>query len=233
MIFAAGLGTRLKPLTDTIPKALIPVKGVPMLEIMMRRLIQHGVKEVVVNVHYLYREIERFLQINNNFGIQIHISYEKEAILETGGGLWVARKWLRGDVPFFVCNADIFTDIDFTKLLETHLHSDAIATLAIRNRESSRQLLFDDTLRLCGWRNSKVGKSIIPVVKENLTSYAFSGIHVISPSIFDTCAREGKFGLIDWYLDICANHPISGYIHNQDTWIDIGSIQSLNEANAL
>ncbi len=233
MIFAAGMGTRLRPLTDTIPKALVPVKGVPMLEIMIRRLILHGITEAVVNVHYLGGEIEKFLLSKNNFGIDIHISNEKDELLDTGGGLWKARQWLQGDESFFLCNADIYTDIDFAKLLLCHKNNNAMATLAIRNRQSSRVLLLDDKKRLCGWRNNNDNRSIVPVYVSELTPYAFSGIQVIHPSIFDTCTRKGKFGLIEWYLDICATHPIFGYLHNEDVWIDIGSARALEEANAL
>lgn len=232
MIFAAGMGTRLRPLTDTLPKALVPVKGVPMLEIMIRCLITHGVDGIVVNVHYYAEMIIEFLHKHDNFGIDIKISNEKDMLLETGGGLWNARRWLHGEESFFVCNADIFTNIDFTKLYQAHHDSGAMATLAVRNRNSSRELLWDGDMQLCGWRNNKEGKSIVPVPKVDLKPYAFSGIQVISPKIFDTCKRKGKFGLIDWYLDICPQNKILGYKHDSDIWIDIGSTKALEDANA-
>lgn len=233
MIFAAGKGTRLKPITDTIPKALVEVAHIPMLQHTIQNLIVAGVSEIIINVHYLAPKILEFLKMNNNFGITIHISDESDELLETGGGLLKAKDFLKDSIPFFLCNVDVFTNIDYKKLYNSHLKNNAIATLAVRKRDSSRVLLFNSNNRLCGWKNILTQKSIIPIPSDDLSSFAFSGIHVIDPNIFDTCKREGVFSMIDWYLDICANHVIKSYLHDYDIWIDVGTTEALEKANRI
>lgn len=246
MIFAAGLGTRLKPLTDTCPKALVKVGDKPMLQHTIEHLIKHGFDEIIVNIHYLGNQIREFLQQHNNFGIRIEISDETEEVLETGGGLWKVRHFFNDDKPFLICNADIFTNIHLEKFYQQHLHSNAIATLAVRNRVSSRYLLFDDDNILFGWENVKTHEVRIPRkiplhVKEKLAQhetyplheFAFSGYHIISPEIFKYNNKEGKFSMIDWYLDICRDHIIKAFRHNDDIWIDIGSQEELIKANTI
>ncbi len=236
MIFAAGLGTRLKPLTDNCPKALIPVDGKPMLQMVIEQLKRFGFDEIVVNIHYLGEHIRQFLEQHQSFGIRIEISDETDEILETGGGLWKARHFFDDGKPFLLCNADILTNIHLEDFYKQHLENRALATLAVRNRQSSRYLLFDEQDVLCGWENSKTDEQIIPRLsseKISLLRYAFSGYHIISPEIFSFCNRTGKFSMIDWYLDVCGFKIIKAYHHDQDIWMDIGSVQQLQKANEL
>lgn len=246
MIFAAGLGTRLKPLTDNCPKALIKVGDKPMLQHTIEHLIKHGFNEIIINIHYLGNQIVDFLKQHNKFGIRIEISDETDEILETGGGLWKARHFFYDDKPFLVCNADIFTNINLTNFYNVHLQSNHMATLAVRNRTSSRYLLFDDDNILFGWENIKTHEVRIPrnipiqlkmKLKEHETyplhEFAFSGYQIISPEIFRHNHREGKFSMIDWYLDICRHHTIKAFQHNDDIWIDIGSQEQLTKANTV
>ena len=155
MIFAAGLGTRLRPLTNDRPKALVEVKGTPLLEITIKRLIHFGVREIIINVHHFADKIEAFLKKNKNFGIRIVTSHETERPLETGGGLKKAAWFFNDGQPFIVCNADILSDIDLKKMYEMHCKSDAISTFAIQKRDTSRYMLHDTEGVLCGWLNTK------------------------------------------------------------------------------
>jgi NDP-sugar pyrophosphorylase family protein len=244
MIFAAGLGTRLKPLTDTCPKALVKVGDKPMLQHTIEHLIQHGFDEIIINIHYLGNQIKDFLEQHHNFGIRIEISDETNEILETGGGLLKAQHFFDDEMPFVLCNADVFTNINLTGFYEYHQENKALATLAVRNRKSSRYLLFDDNDILFGWENVKSNEVKIPrkipaEIKAKLKDFetyplhefAFSGYHIISPEIFKHNQRDGKFSMIDWYLDICNQHTIKAYHHDNDVWIDIGSPEELQKAN--
>ena len=246
MIFAAGLGTRLKPLTDNCPKALIPVGGKPMLQIVIEQLKKYGFNEIILNVHYLAEQIYDFVEQNNQFGIKISFSDETDKLLETGGGLWKARDFFDDGKPFLLCNADVLTNINLEKFYQSHLQSNAISTLAVRERNSSRYLLFDDDDILFGWENVKTHEVKIPRKISNLKSQisnpdyqhplherAFSGYHIISPEIFKTCKRDGIFSMVDWYLDICNDHTIKCFHHNDDIWIDIGSPEQLEKANEV
>lgn len=236
MIFAAGLGTRLKPLTDNCPKALIPVGGKPMLQIVIEQLKRYGFNEVIINIHYLGGHIRQFLEHHHSFDIRIEISDETDEILETGGGLWKARHFFDDGKPFLLCNADVFTNIRLDKFYQSHLQNNAIATLAVRNRRSSRYLLFNDEDVLCGWQNNKTNEQIIPRLsaeKNSLHTFAFSGYHIISPEIFKHKDRSGKFSMTDWYMAICGSEDIKAYHHDDDVWVDIGSEQQLQHANEL
>ena len=170
MIFAAGLGTRLKPLTDNCPKALIPVGGKPMLQIVIEQLKKYGFNEIILNVHYLAEQIYDFVEQNNQFGIKISFSDETDKLLETGGGLWKARDFFDDGKPFLLCNADVLTNINLEKFYNAHVQSNAISTLAVRERNSSRYLLFDDEDILFGWENVKTHEVKIPRKISNLKS---------------------------------------------------------------
>ena len=254
MIFAAGFGTRLKPLTDTCPKALVKVGEKPMLQHTIEHLIKHGFNEIIINIHYLGNQVIDFLQQHNNFGIRIEISDETDLILETGGGLLKAKHFFDDGKPFLVCNADVFTNINLTNLYDFHIENSPTATLAVRNRKSSRVLLFDDKNRLCGWQNFKNEEVKFPsVFSDSITHYfdaeneifndvqfnsikqakqlAFSGYQIISPEIFNHQTRSGIFSMIEWYIDICAQQTILAYEHDDDSWIDIGSPEQLQKAN--
>ena len=194
MIFAAGMGTRLKPMTDNTPKALIPINGRPMLEHVILKLKDAGFHQIVINVHHLGDQIIDFLATNNNFGVQIHISDERDYLLDTGGGIKKAAKFLQGNEPFLVHNVDIMSNVDLKKLYDCHLETNPVATLLVSKRNTSRYLLFNKESRLCGWRNHETGevKSYYPDFDpKQYNEYAFSGIHVISPKIFDKDEANG------------------------------------------
>ena len=235
MLFAAGLGTRLRPLTNDRPKAMVAVKGKPLLQWSIEKLIGAGCEEMIINVHHYADMIIGFLRANNNFGIRIEISDEREKILETGGGLKKARWFFDDDAPFLVCNVDVLSDIDLVKLYKKHLSTNATATLAVRQRATSRYLLFDQKNNLVGWKNEKTGeiKSYLTVEQLNnrlAKKMAFSGMHVLSPRIFEFMLNEDKFSIIDVYLRAMKSEPIFGYPHDQDFWLDVGKPGALKTA---
>lgn len=234
MIFAAGIGSRLKPLTDNMPKALIPVNGKPMLEHVILKLKAFGFDQIVINIHHLGEQIIDFLKANNNFGIQIFISDEKDYLLDTGGGLKKAQQFLQGDEPFLIHNADIISDIDLKKLYDSHLENNPLATLLVSQRETSRYLLFDKSNKLCGWRNRKTGeiKSFYPYFDpSHYQEYAFGGIHVLSPQIFDWLQEwTGRFSIINFYLSVCAKTNIRAYVAEDLHLLDIGKPETLAQA---
>jgi NDP-sugar pyrophosphorylase family protein len=223
MILAAGLGTRLRPITDTLPKALVIVDGRTLLEGAILHLAAYGVKEIIVNVHHFAGQVVQYLHQNNNFGMDITISDESDQLLDTGGGLKKASAYFKGYAPFFVRNVDIVSDLDLSKLMEYHRHSHAIVTLAVRKRETSRYFLFNRDHRLCGWKNLKTGEEIL--AGETLTTpemFAFSGIQVISPEIFNLITETGKFSLTGLYLRLATDQLIKGFIDDGSIWRDIG-----------
>ena len=232
MLFAAGLGTRLKPLTDKIPKALAVVAGKTLLERAITHLASYGVNYIVINIHHHGDQIIEFLQNRVNFSLDIHISDETAELLETGGGLMKAANHFSGNEPFVVINADVISNINISKMMDVHKTKNAFATLALRNRpESSRQLLFDENGQLCGRINRSKNERIISIDKPCLSEKAFSGIHILSPKWFELTTQQGKFSIIDSYLDLCKNNTIQAYSHDEDYWFDVGSLEKLNEAN--
>ncbi len=230
MIFAAGKGTRLKPLTDKIPKALVEVCGVPMLERSILHLKKYGVSDIIVNVHHFADQILNFLERKNNFGLHIEISDERDSLLETGGGLKNASWFFSENEDFILINSDIITDLNLKRLIDAHQQKNALATLVVRNRKSSRCFLFDHQMRLSGWKNFKENKEIRFGAHSELLSYPFSGIHIINSSIFKLMNQEGRFSIVDTYLELCTSQPIYGYQDHDSTWFDIGDVAKLREA---
>lgn len=234
MIFAAGLGSRLKPLTDTTPKALLPIAGKPMLERIILKLKAAGFDEIVINIHHLGRQILDFLGARDNFGVKIYISDEQDYLLDTGGGIKKAACFLEGDEPFLVHNVDILSNVDVRKLYDTHLQTKSLATLLVSKRDTSRYLLFNKEEKLCGWRNRETGevKSFYPYFDpEQHTEYAFGGIHVISPEIFHWMEEwTGKFSIINFYLSICAKTTIQAFPAANLRLLDIGKPDTLKKA---
>ena len=238
MIFAAGLGTRLKPLTDHTPKALIPVGGIPMLQRVILKLKGAGFTELVINIHHFGEQIIEFLQANGNFGVTIHISDERDELLDTGGGIKKAAPFFTGNEPFLVHNVDILSDIDLKALYDFHLHSTNDATLLVSHRQTARYLLYNKEERLCGWINKQTlqtkpeGFVYLPGEYEEV---AFSGIHVISLSLFRYMDERwtGKFSITDFYLQVCHEARIGGYIAPRLHLIDIGKPETLALAEKL
>lgn len=234
MIFAAGIGSRLKPITDEMPKALIPLNGTPMLEHVILKLKAAGFHHVVINVHHFGQQIIDFLAANDNFGIKIQISDERNYLLDTGGGIKHAATFLKGREPFLVHNVDIMSDVDLRALCDYHATHNPLATLLVSKRETSRYLLFNKDLKLCGWRNRETGevKSFYPDFDpQQYAEYAFGGVHVISPEIFDWMDEwTGKFPIINFYLSICAKTKIMAYPAQQLTLFDVGKPNFLDEA---
>ena len=233
MIFAAGLGTRLKPLTDHMPKALVPVAGKPMLEHVIGKLKASGFDEIVINVHHFADQIIDFLKEKDNFGIRIWISDESEELLDTGGGIKKAAPHF--DEPFLVHNADILSNIDLKAMYNYHLTSSNDATLLVSPRKTVRYLLFDEGNRLQGWVNKDTlqtkpeGFVYHPEVQKE---YAFGGIHVISPTLFKYMGDgwTGKFSIMDFYLRTCHEAQLGGYVKEDLQLIDIGKPDTLAKA---
>ena len=232
MIFAAGLGTRLKPLTDHMPKALVPVAGKPMLEHVILKLIASGFDEIVINVHHFAEQIIDFLKEKNNFGIKIWISDETVELLDTGGGIKKASSLL--NEPFLVHNADILSNVDLKALYDFHIASENDATLLVSPRKTVRYLLFDQTNRLCGWINKDTLQTKpegFIYQPEEQQEYAFGGIHIISPSLFKYMEGwAGKFSIMDFYLQTCQKAQLGGYIKDDLHLIDIGKLETLAKA---
>lgn len=230
MIFAAGLGTRLKPFTDHHPKALAVVNGKPLLQRNIEYLKGFGIHNFVINVHHFADQIKNFLEQQNDFGSTIYISHEVDEPLETGGGLMNAKQHLMGNHSFVVMNADILTDLDISKLYQSHIDKNALATLAITNRESSRGFLYNEESRLTGWKNNQTGETKIAIPTDQPNKGSFSGVHMIDPKIFKHIHREGKFSIVDVYLELAASHAIYVYDHTGDTVVDVGKPESIEKA---
>ena len=237
MLFAAGLGTRLKPLTDSMPKALVPVAGKPMLEHVLLKLKAAGCDEVVINIHHFGEQILDFLRENDNFGLTVRISDERGELLDTGGGIRKAAPLLTAgdDAPFLVHNVDILSDTDLRALYEQHLRIGNDATLLVSPRDTSRYLLFDADDRLCGWLHKGTGQtkpSGFTYDPSRHHAYAFSGIHVISPSLFRFMDERwtGKFSIMDFYLSVCRETRIGGCIRPDLKLLDIGKPDALKQA---
>ncbi len=235
LIFAAGLGTRLKPLTDSMPKALVPVNGIPLLKHVAQKLQAAGVSEIIINIHHKGEQIIDFVRSENNFGMRVEFSDETGNLLETGGGIKFASRFFDDHVPFFVHNVDILSNVNLTDFYRFHRQSGALASLFVGERKSNRYLLFDDQQHLKAWKNETSGE-IKPdgMHIENFKSMAFNGIHVISPQIFQYMEGwEGKFSIIDFYLSIAQQYTIAAYCPSGVEMIDVGKVESLEVANQL
>jgi NDP-sugar pyrophosphorylase family protein len=238
MILAAGLGTRLRPLTDDRPKALVTVAGRTLLEIALARLRAFGVCEVIVNAHHYAEMIVEYLKTNGNFGMRIEVSREEE-LLDTGGGLKKAAHFFSGSQePLIVHNVDVISTIDLGHMMRFHTEQGALATLAVQERESSRQLLFDEQGRLCGRRTESGSSSPNQHPAEQAHALAFCGIHVLSPLIFAKMNGEGAFSIIDAYLRLAEQEEkIVAYRADDCYWRDLGRpesiLQAALDANAL
>ena len=267
MILAAGLGTRLKPLTDTMPKALVPVGGTPLLDIIIRKLHSQGYDRFVVNVHHFAQQIIDHLaqnypptSITHHPSPNILISDESDALLETGGGLKKAQKLFRDDEPILIHNVDILDNVDYQWFARQH-QSDEDAVLLVSRRKTKRYLLFDNAMRLMGWKNIETGEVKSPFqwlresdftidddlrvvaspnphhplsITHHLNAFAFSGIHSFSPRLFPLMDRfPDRFAIIDFYLSICHRSHIVGLVKNDLRVLDVGKLDSLDKAEAF
>jgi N-acetyl-alpha-D-muramate 1-phosphate uridylyltransferase len=232
MILAAGLGSRLKPWTDHHPKALAMVNGKSLLQRNIEYLQTVGIKDVIVNVHHFANQIIDAIKINNAWGSNISISDETNEVLETGGGLLKAKNFLKNE-SFVLMNVDMLTDLNLQKMIDFHNENNALATLAISDRKSSRAFLFNNKNELCGWQNNATNEQKIIKPEENLSQYAFSGFHIIEPKIFELITQEGKFGMVEVYLDLCKQNKILGFNHTGCKLLDVGKPESVAIAEGM
>ena len=233
MIFAAGLGTRFKPWTDKHPKALALVNGKSLLQRNIEYLQQYNITDVVVNVHHFADQIIRAIEDNDGWGSHIIISDETDEVLETGGGLWKAKDLLKDDEPFITLNADFLTNLNLDHLLAFHTDKKSLISFGVTNRNSSRNLLFDETNRLCGWKNNTTGEERISIKKVNMIPLAYSCVVVFEQSVFEHISQRGKFSIIDSYLSLAAEFPIYGFDHSGDKLVDVGKPESVAVAEKL
>lgn len=232
MIFAAGMGTRLQPFTDNHPKALAQVNGVPLLERNIKYLQSYGINDFVINIHHFGGQILAFLAENDNFGANIEISNESDELLETGGGLLFAKRFLENEKTFLIMNVDILTDLNITNLINIHELKGGMVTLAVSDRDSTRKLMFNDKMYLKGWKNLTTNKKTVVGGIFKLRELAFSGVHCVNSEIFTKITRTGKFSIVDEYLDLMKEDIIIGYQHTANL-IDVGKPESVAEAEKL
>lgn len=234
MIFAAGLGTRLKPLTDTLPKALIPVAGKPLLQHVIEKLKAAGCSELIINVHHLADRIIRFVKEKHSFNIHIAFSDEREQLLDTGGGIKKAAWFFDDGKPFLIHNTDILSNLDLARFYADHLKQRSPASLVCSIRPTSRYLLFDDNNRLTGWINEKRNEIKSPLPHYHPQDYrkrAFSGIHIFHPALFRHFnAFPDRFSIIDFYLSICDKEKICCYLPHNLRLLDMGKPETLRKA---
>ena len=232
MIFAAGLGTRFKPWTDQHPKALAVINGKSLLQRNIEYLQQYGIYDVVVNVHHFADQIIHAVQTNKGWGSRIIISNETEEVLETGGGLKKAAPLLTTDT-IVIINVDILTSLHLGNMIRAHASQKPLATLAVTDRKSSRYFLFDKNNILCGWRNTKTGEEKLSRPATPLIPKAFSGIHVIDKKLLSLIRKNGKFSMVDVYLELAVTETIRAYDHTGSKFIDVGKPEAVSVAESL
>lgn len=244
MIFAAGMGTRLKPITDTLPKALVPVGGKPLLEHVIRRFQTAGISEIVVNVHHFAEKIEEWIDAGMEGCVDVKVSDERALLLETGGAVLHARPLLEGCGRFLIHNVDILSDCDLRWFMD-QVRPESLATLLVSPRKSSRYLLFDPrTMRLVGWKNENTGEIRSPGTSDpsRCHAFAFSGIHIMSDKVFELmecyakdkgmylASESPRFSVIDFYLEMCTSHDIYGVCAEDLQMVDVGKLDTLAKA---
>lgn len=233
MVLAAGLGTRLRPLTNDRPKALVEVGGRTLLEITLARLRSFGIEDVIVNVHHFAERMLEYLDANQNFGMRIAVSREEE-LLDTGGGLKKAAYFFSdSEEPFLLHNVDVISTIDFSLMLKLHQETNALATLAVQDRKTSRYLLFDQQLQLCGRRAGSDGVAELVRETDHYEALAFSGVHVISPRIFSFMTQDGAFSIVEIYLRLAGRgERVGGFRSDEYYWRDLGKPENIAQAEA-
>lgn len=227
MIFAAGLGTRLNPITEKIPKALVKINNKTLLQIVIEKFLSSGIDEIVINVHHFADQIKDYLKFHNYFGTEIIISDESDQLLETGGGLKKASHYFSANEPFVLHNVDIISNINLSKMFGMFNDGNSSALLAVQNRKSSRKLLFNNENILCGWKNINTGEVILSREEKNLTELSFSGIQIIHPKLFEYFPKKKVFSIIELYLEAAKHTRIVTYQHDNDFVCDVGKIEDL------
>lgn len=230
IIFAAGLGTRLQPLTNHCPKALVKLNEKPLVWYAIQKLVDAGVSEIIINIHHFGEQIlEYFSQVH--LPVPVYFSDERHVLLDTGGGLLKAKTYLNNADPIIAYNVDVISSVNLRDVLKFHQDKQALATVVVRNRQTSRYLLFNDRMQLTGWKNYTTGEEKIS--RPDFISskpLAFSGIQILSPGIYDLITEKGKFSIIDLYLRLAKTEQILGYVDHSDYWIDLGKPGQLEEA---
>lgn len=222
LLLAAGLGTRLKPFTNHHPKALYEVEGKPLLQHAIEHVKAFGFTNIIINLHHFSNQIVDYLAMHDNFGVSISFSEETDELLETGGGLKKCRWFLEGEEPFLMRNTDLISDLNLEQLWMHHAKENPLATLVVRERETSRYLLFNPEGLLSGWENRTTGERIITRQATEYHAYAFSGMQLINPRIFEEITEMGRFSIIDLYLRLSAVYKIQAFIDGNSRWLDAG-----------
>jgi NDP-sugar pyrophosphorylase family protein len=232
MLFAAGLGTRFKPWTDRHPKALAVVNGKTLLQRNVEYLQQYDITDLVVNVHHFPDQIIEAIEKNNGWGSTITISDESNELLDTGGGLLKAKHLLFRDT-ILTLNVDILTEVNLKHFLAHHQQENALITVAVSDRTTSRYLLFNKYNRLVGWRNKKTDETKIVIDAKEIFEKAYSGMAIFQPEALDLIMLRGKFSLIDAYLQLAPQNKIAAYDHTGEQWVDVGKPESVNVAEQM
>ena len=233
MILAAGLGTRLKPFTNSTPKALVPILGKPVIEYVILKLKKQGFNEIIINIHHFGDQIIDFIESKNYFDIRIEFSDEREKLLDTGGAIKKASWFFDADKPVLIHNADIISDVNLADVYHSHMQSKAMATLVVNDRKTSRYLFFDENNNLKGWINEKEGKTISSSAYNSSEHHklAFFGIHVLSGNAVSHMKKfPDKFSIIDFYLSMCDKTSIQAFEANNNKMVDVGKLDALKEA---
>ncbi|KPK79631.1 MAG: hypothetical protein AMS27_17815 [Bacteroides sp. SM23_62_1] len=231
MILAAGQGTRLKPLTDHIPKPLVRFNGVPLLEIIINRLFVSGIDEIVINIHHMADQVLEFLKKKDYYNGRVIISDERDRLMDTGGGVLKARDLLYSDEPFLLHNVDVLTSLDINQLIMSHKKEKALITIAVKKRPTSRLLLFDENNCLAGWCHNETGEMRIGrEYMGELSSYGNSCVYIFNPEFFDLVDNQEPVSLTDIYLELARQYIIKAFIHNDDYWYNLGLYDSFVKA---
>ncbi len=231
MILAAGLGTRMGELTRNKPKALFPVNGVPMLELVIERLKKQGIKKFLVNVHHFGDEVIAYIEKNDRFGVDIQISDERDELLDTGGAIRKAKEFFRGNEPVLIHNVDVLSNLNLNDLIRHHQKTNTLVTLVVRKRKSGRALLFDDEMQLTGWADlkNKIFKWVSGPV-ENFETFAYSGIYLANPDFAEKLPFTGRFSIIDAWLEMAKTERIVGWSDTSSVWFDMGTAEKIRAA---
>lgn len=234
MIFAAGIGTRLQPLSLQTPKALVKVGNKPMLQMVAEKLVAAGATTLVINIHHHPDQMLRYIESMHFPNVEIFVSDETNELLDTGGGLLYATPLLQGSDPIILYNADVLSDINLAKMLAFHKKHSPLATLAVSHRPTNRAFLWENN-QLVGWENRATGEKIYckTPTPPDLISLAFSGIHIVQPNLLNLIAEKGVFSITPVYLRLAQNHCIMPFVHNHDLWADIGSMEKLEKAKIM